>query len=93
MKTSTKNTIIKGCFSIAVVIIGGFVGSSVQTIKTDNHIEQQNLLSINEVSINSVDDLLNGYIQIQSSNKNLEVEYTNLEDKYNQLLSKYKNEI
>lgn len=83
MKTSTKNTIIAGVFSI----IGACAGSNFQVIKIENNIEQRGFSTNNENLINNVDDLLDEYTKIQTDYNSLKVDYLTIESKYEMLLS------
>lgn len=85
LKTSTKNVIIGGVFSIIVGIIGLFTGSNIQNSKIINTVVANGSIAVdpNESSVEIVENLLNKYSVaineidvIQQNNENLLNEYT-----------------
>lgn len=89
MKTSTKNAIITGVFSVVAAIIGLFSGSSIQNIAIESTITKSGVI-ITENSENSMDiieRLLEKYTSLQSDYNDVNIEYTSLKSEYDALLT------
>lgn len=87
MKTSTKNVIITGIFSIAGIIIGIVFGEN-NAIKTiENTIEQSGINIDITQNMSGIDQLIQSYKEKDS----LENQYNNLLNKYNELTNNYLN--
>lgn len=95
MKTSTKNTIIAGGFTIAASIIGlvsFFAGENKQSSKVKATIGQSGIITINQNgdSTDTIEQLLNKYIELQNNYNAMSIKYANLENDSNVLISENK---
>lgn len=90
MKTSTKNIIITGIFSIATACIGTIsfsIGKTTQDNKIETTINQSGVITINqnENSSETIERLLDEYVKLQNDYNSMSVEYTDLENAYNSM--------
>lgn len=88
MKTSTKNALITGIFSIIAAGIGTLsfsIGKTTQNEKIETTINQSGVITIsqNESSSEVIERLLNEYVQLQSDYNSVSVKYADLENDYN----------
>lgn len=88
MKTSTKNVLITGIFSIIAAGIGTLsfsMGKTTQNDKIETTINQSGVITINqnEDSSEVIERLLNEYVQLQNDYNSISVKYTDLENDYN----------
>jgi len=95
MKTSTKNTIIAGGFTIVASIIGlvsFWAGENNQSYKVKTTIGQSGIITINQNgdSTDTIEQLLDKYIELQSDYNTMSVEYANLENNSNALIRENK---
>ncbi len=104
MKTSTKNTIIGGVFTVIAAIIGTISfskGKEVQGNIIEAAISKSGIITINqdESSSEIIDRLLDEYVKLQNDYNNIFVEYTDLKNEYdslnqtNEMLNVDKNEL
>lgn len=96
MKTSTKNVIIGGIFTITAAIIGTIsfsFGKEKQDNKIETTINQSGVITINqsENSIDTVERLLDEYINLQADYNDVNIKYTELKNDYDNISSYYAN--
>ncbi len=99
MKTSTKNAIITGIFSLVSGLIGVAVGNNIKTYSIENQIEKSGLITINNNStfdsmeqlLIKYDELNNQIVTLTNDNYDLLNEINNLEKDYDILNESYKN--
>lgn len=96
MKTSTKNVIISGIFTISAAIIGTIsysIGKEKQDNKIETTINQSGVITINqsENSIDTIERLLDEYISLQKAFNDINVKYVKLKNDYDNILSYNEN--
>ena len=94
MKTSMKNAIITGIFSIIVGIIGFISGENKVNQQIENKIEQSGITINNISNGNNVNTLLNDYkeltnqlLELKENNLSLSNEIADSKNQYSELLS------
>ena len=94
MKTSTKNVIITGIFTLIAGLGGCFAERSIQNNKIENTVVQSGIITINEneSALETVDRLLNEYFKIQTEVSDLRVTNENLNNKIKNLEMSLKSE-
>lgn len=96
MKTSTKNIIIGGIFTISAAIIGTVsfsIGKEKQDNKIETTINQSGIITMNqsENSIDTIERLLDEYISLQTDFNDMSIKYSELKNDYDNISSYYAN--
>lgn len=96
MKTSTKNVIIGGIFTISAAVIGTIsfsIGKTTQNEKIETTINQRGVITINknENSSEVIERLLDEYVQLQNDYNSISVKYNELENNYNSMQNEKNN--
>lgn len=96
MKTSTKNIIIGGIFTISAAIIGTVsfsIGKEKQDNKIETTINQSGIITMNqsENSIDTIERLLDEYISLQTDFNDMNIKYIELKNDYDNISSYYAN--
>lgn len=97
MKTSTKNVIIGGIFTISAAIIGTIsfsIGKEKQDSKIETTINQSGVITINqnENSSDVIKRLLDEYVQLQNDFNDISIKYNDLKNNYN-LIQEQNNDL
>ena len=96
MKTSTKNVIITGIFTVIAAVIGRVsfsIGKTTQNKKIETTINQSGVITINqnENLAETIDCLLDKYLQLQSDYNSISVKFKDLETDYSAIQKENNN--
>ncbi len=96
MKTSTKNAIISGIFTVSAAIIGIIsfsIGKENQDNKIETTINQSGVITINqsENSIDTIERLLDEYISLQTDFNDMNIKYTELKNDFDTIKTENDN--
>lgn len=95
MKTSTKNATIAGICTVvasAIGIVSYSIGGNIEKSKMETTINQSGIITINqnENSMDTIERILNEYVNVQNDYNSMSIEYTNLKNDYDISISENK---